>query len=94
MKSTYDREKSTCLSLPDSPKTWLKLIRIGTIQVAQRILNFFAPTDDFKVTSKTDKNGNTLFFVFDCSSGRRQIFCSESELMIWVEKRYYQDQPF
>lgn len=94
MKSTHNREKSPCLSLPDSSKTWLKLIRIGTTQVAQKILNFFAPTDDFKITSKTDKNGKTLFFVCDRRSGQRQIFCSESELMTWIENRYYRDQLF
>jgi hypothetical protein len=88
MKSMYDRKKSTCLSLPDNPKTWLKLITIGTIKVAQKILNYFAPTDDFKITSKTGKNGETLFFVFDRRSGRRQVFHSESELMIWIENRY------
>jgi len=94
MKSTYNREKSPCLSLSDSPKIWLKIIRIGTIKLAQKLLNFFAPTDDFKITSKTDKNGNTLFFVFDRRSGQRQIFCSESELMAWIENRYYRDQLF
>lgn len=94
MKSTYNRKKFPCLSFPDNPKTWLKLIRIGTIQVVQNLLKLFAPPDDFKITSKTDENGKALFLVSDRRSGQRQIFRSESELMAWIENRYYRNQHF
>ncbi len=42
-----------------------------------------------EVWQKCDRHGNNYWLIFDPITGSYNYFCSEQEVKIWIEKRYY-----
>jgi hypothetical protein len=43
-----------------------------------------------RITTKVDRQGNLLYYkVYDPMSGRSISFTSETEVKMWLERRYY-----
>ena len=42
-----------------------------------------------EVWQKCDRQGNNYWLTFDPITGSYSYFCSEQEVKMWIEKRYY-----
>ncbi|MGB3202983.1 MAG: hypothetical protein WBA99_18905 [Nodosilinea sp.] len=55
-----------------------------------RLVAYLCGSDSVRVAVKRDRQGQTVFVVYDSVSQQRHTFSSEQELRVWVDQRYYQ----
>ncbi|MGF1517402.1 MAG: hypothetical protein ACFCVB_06310 [Nodosilinea sp.] len=62
--------------------------RVGPAGMA--LFAYFCGSTAPRVRLECDRNGNTLFVVYDPVSRERHTFSSEQALRVWADQRYYQ----
>lgn len=71
--------------------TYLEKHCWGPIRAIQRLLKRLLSTEELSIRQGRSRNGNELFHVHDNRTGRHYVFLSESNLRVWLDKRYYSD---
>lgn len=56
--------------------------------IASGLLAYFCGDQTLRVTVKCDRQGNTVFVVYDSINQRRHTFSSEPEVRSWIDQRY------
>lgn len=58
--------------------------------IASALLAHLCGATDLQVVRRRDRQGNTLFVVYDPIGQRRHRFYSEHDLRVWIDQRYNQ----
>lgn len=59
-------------------------------QIWNRIVKSMTATNEPTIASGRGKSGNTYWVIHDPLLGCRVFFNSETEVRVWLDKRYYQ----
>jgi hypothetical protein len=83
------QSSSTCVStIPANGRALSWNLRLQRIWRA--FVQAMTTPNEPRITTKVDRQGKILYYkVFDPMSGRSISFTSESEVKMWLERRYY-----
>lgn len=55
----------------------------------QYLIAIFTKQNELQVRQKSDRFGNTWWNAYDPATGESVSFGSDTEMLIWIEQRYY-----
>lgn len=69
-----------------------KKVDLSTIfqQIIEGVLTGLSPAQQPQIRSRQNRQGETVWTVYDPASRVNQQFDSEQEVRIWLEQRYYE----
>jgi hypothetical protein len=83
----YEELELISVSKPEIRPKWT--INLSWSKLWNFLMTALAQKHELKVTQKKDASGNKWWRVDDPITHQKSEFASETEVMLWLEKRFY-----
>ncbi len=88
--NSFDIERLEGLyARPEQKLSQTSTLKSTVNKVWQYLIDIFTKEPELRIWQRSDRKGNIWWDVYDPATGRSGTFGSETDMLSWIESRYY-----